>query len=195
MGYEVISCDLYPESSQRALGKPPYLKVDLNRGLPFRDEAFQYIILAESIQLIDNYRSLLGEFNRVLKKGGLLILSLPNVLSLPSRVSFLLRGYFPSFKPFRTIREDRPWDSVVFNPVSLVELYQLLKKNAFEIEGVSTSLLKPKDLTYLPLWWLARLGTAIADSRGRGEERRLLRFLTSRAALLGRTLVIRCRKV
>src|SRR2546422_5533020 len=79
-GVEVISADLHPggfaipgRKSQRA---------DLNARLPFEDGEFDAIACIEGIEHIENPHLLAREANRILRVGGMLYVSTPNVLSL-----------------------------------------------------------------------------------------------------------------
>lgn len=68
------------------------LCADMNRPLPFRDGTFDRVLCLEGIEHAQNPFQLGREIHRVLRPGGLLILSTPNIHNLRSRVKFLLRG-------------------------------------------------------------------------------------------------------
>lgn len=51
--------------------------------LPFRRESFDIVLLLEVIEHVDDQEACLAEISRVLKRGGLLILSFPNYCHLP----------------------------------------------------------------------------------------------------------------
>ncbi len=46
--------------------------------LPFKDSAFDSIILLETLEHVGNDRQTIGEIERVLEKGGILVISVPN---------------------------------------------------------------------------------------------------------------------
>jgi 2-polyprenyl-3-methyl-5-hydroxy-6-metoxy-1,4-benzoquinol methylase len=52
---------------------------DIMKGLPFDSEKFDYIFCLEVIEHVESPTLLLNQFNRVLKKDGVLMLSVPNV--------------------------------------------------------------------------------------------------------------------
>jgi SAM-dependent methyltransferase len=58
--------------------------------LPFADASFDMVICTEVIEHVLEVRQLVGEINRVLKKGGRLILSTPNLVGLGNRLGMLL---------------------------------------------------------------------------------------------------------
>lgn len=55
-----------------------FLLTDLNEKIPFPDNSFNAIISFETLEHIKNQEFLLSEFKRVLKKGGILIISTPD---------------------------------------------------------------------------------------------------------------------
>jgi len=66
---------------------------------PFADKSFDAIIAQEIIEHLENPWELFRQVKRILKPGGLFIVSMPNILSFRSRLKFLLTGYFPWFTP------------------------------------------------------------------------------------------------
>ena len=73
------------------------------RELPFEDGAFDVIIATEIVEHIVETRQFINEVNRVLKKGGKLILTTPNLASLGNRLG-LLFGKGLKFHPFGPIK-------------------------------------------------------------------------------------------
>jgi SAM-dependent methyltransferase len=70
--------------------------VDLEKGrLPFKSGSFDCIVAGELFEHIFNLRKLLSEVRRVLKKGGALIVSVPNSASLVDRMK-VLTGRLPT---------------------------------------------------------------------------------------------------
>lgn len=62
--------------------------------LPFKDNTFDFVIATEVIEHVRYPRRMLDEFARVLKKGGRVLLSTPNVAHFTNRVAFLCMGIF-----------------------------------------------------------------------------------------------------
>lgn len=71
---------------------------NLNDPLPYSDNTFDYIIFMEVIEHIYNPGFVISEISRILKKGGKLILSTPNILNVSSRFRFLVEGSFDFFR-------------------------------------------------------------------------------------------------
>jgi len=80
LGYQVTFTDLNPNSVAHAssLGFESH-QIDFNLGLPGIDDAgFDAVVMLEVIEHIVNAEHLLSEVRRVLKPGGVLVLSTPN---------------------------------------------------------------------------------------------------------------------
>ncbi len=75
--------------------------VDLNGGnLPYSNNLFDLVTCTEVLEHVENFRHVVREIARVIKHGGMVFISTPNVLNLRSRLYFLLRGFFEYFDPF-----------------------------------------------------------------------------------------------
>ncbi|MEK7773530.1 MAG: class I SAM-dependent methyltransferase [Deltaproteobacteria bacterium] len=183
-GFDVFSLDLYA----RPYLKDRFVRADMNEKLPFVDRAFDYVLCSESLQYMENHAGLFREFRRVLKKGGSAIVSIPNLLNVNSRLYFLHRGYYPSFKPVRTMDAGKEWDSIAYNPISFVEIFELAKRNDFELRSINASKTKSSNFPlYLFLKALYSLGLLFERH---AEKAEFLRRLSSREVLLGDHLII-----
>jgi SAM-dependent methyltransferase len=69
---------------------------DITKGLPFKDNSFECVILGEVIEHLPDPDFALSEIRRVLKKGGVLIISTPNLVSWANRLMVLF-GIQPFF--------------------------------------------------------------------------------------------------
>ena len=70
---------------------------DIERDLPWEDGFFDVVVLSDVIEHVINLWPAMEEVTRLLKPGGHVVLSTPNVASLRSRIA-LLMGVFPSSK-------------------------------------------------------------------------------------------------
>jgi len=68
------------------------IMANLDYGIPLKSESFEYIVAGEVIEHLYDTDFILSELNRVLIKGGFLVLSVPNICSLRSRVKMLFGG-------------------------------------------------------------------------------------------------------
>ncbi len=104
MGYQVEACDLFPEIFY--FDKISCKKADLTKPLPYEDNQFEAIIAIEVMEHILDHEVFFHEVKRILKPGGKLYISTPNILSLKSRMRFLFSGFYYSFKPLELNNND-----------------------------------------------------------------------------------------
>lgn len=88
VGANVISFDLFPEYFR--VEGIQCAKADIMSGIPLNDKTADFVVCQEGIEHFENQMKALREFNRVLKKGGSLILSTPNYSNLRSKLSYFL---------------------------------------------------------------------------------------------------------
>lgn len=96
LGADVTAADINEE-------KPEYVQANMEKPLPFEDEVFDAVISLEGIEHVLNPYDLFSELSRVLKPGGVLIISTPNVQSFFSRYQFFCTGYLFQFDPFNKV--------------------------------------------------------------------------------------------
>lgn len=125
MGFEVKALDIKPEFEG-------CIRADLNKGLPFKAGGFDYAVCLEVAEHIENTRHLLREFHRVLKKGGVLLTSTPNIGNIFSRIKFLLTGEFFCFS-----RRERGLGHI--NPIPSWLMLEALENSGFRAESVIAS--------------------------------------------------------
>lgn len=176
--------------------------VDLTRGLPYPEASFDLVLLTEVIEHLDNHRAAIGELSRVLKPGGRLILTTPNVMRLDSRLGFLLAGLHKAKR--RPIPLDTPLELAhrYHNyPITFPLLYYLLHANGLEVERLGHGRVKAVGYVLFPLlyplvaldtryrlWWRERRNPA------RELNRALIRWLTDPRMLMEDNLILRARK-
>lgn len=96
-GFEVRACDIHPE--RFCVDGVRCDKIDINEGLSIYDsEMFDSVICGDVLEHIENHFFLVREISRVLKPGGRVIFSTPNIAHLQSRLFFLFTQHFPGFK-------------------------------------------------------------------------------------------------
>lgn len=81
-----------------------FVESDFGNKLPFDDHSFDLVFSVEVIEHLTNPYDFIEECKRVLKPGGTLILSTPNINNLQSKLRYLLTGMHalyeaPSVKP------------------------------------------------------------------------------------------------
>jgi SAM-dependent methyltransferase len=177
--------------------------VDLNHdALPYADANFDLVTCTEVIEHIEHYRDTIREIYRVLKPGGLCVLTTPNVLNLRSRIRYLLFGFFSLFGPLHFEETKRYLTGGHINPVSYFYVAHALSDAGFVDVAVSIDKRQRASIFWLPLLWIPiRLFALWAMYRERHRyktidiaNQRFVREMNSVDLLLGRTLVIGSRK-
>jgi 2-polyprenyl-3-methyl-5-hydroxy-6-metoxy-1,4-benzoquinol methylase len=74
-----------------------FFQHDCNKDLPLETPEFDLVTSSEVIEHIENPRHFVRQLSSKLKKGGILIISTPNLESITSLLSFSLRGYHSAF--------------------------------------------------------------------------------------------------
>lgn len=194
-GFDVHCCDLYPEIFR--LDGVAIHQANLDAELPFGDQTFDYVTCLEGLEHIENPQQAVREFARVLKPGGHLIVSVPNILNIEERLKWLLYGYTSHFKPISRAAAERlrdEYDNRVeiaahVNPIGYSELRYVLEKNGFGVAGVYRDKPKGKSWLYWPIVLLIRLITKLIPARKR-EERWSDELASDEILLGGNTLII-----
>ncbi len=221
MGMRVTATNYGPE---RPEGLPPEAEftggVDLNARWPFEDGAFDGVHLQEIIEHLENPAHTVRECARVLKPGGVLVLSTPNTLNAASRLRFFLSGFTEGRK--RPISYAKPTGNAGNAYITnLPQLHYLLAQSGMSVETLGMTVWEWRTLLaaviFYPWFWL---GTALATGRVRKKDmlskgkrreaseeklaelaagqarvqRRLRGLMLSKEALLARGLALRARK-
>ena len=129
-GFSVISTDLDIKNNLREGLR--FFQSELNRDFSFRDDCFDYCVCLETIEHLENPWHFTRELARILKPGGRLILSTPNIDYLTCKLSFFFRG---SFYPFFG-----NWQYEVIGhitPLSKYYLKRILKHCGLHVEQVT----------------------------------------------------------
>lgn len=107
---------------------------DIQKGLPFESDFFDFVLATEILEHIFDTDALLSEIRRVLKKDGILIVSVPNCCSLASRINVLL-GRLPSYVEYCA----RPGMAGHIRGYNLPSIRAQLLDNGFELEDERTN--------------------------------------------------------
>lgn len=195
-GFEVTPADINDE-------RPDYVYADMNRSLPFTDDAFDAAVCLEGIEHLINPVTLLSELIRVVRPGGTVVLSTPNILNFYSRLQFLLTGAFYQFNPatLRDLPADTREDRFHIAPLSYHRVRYLADSLGADVVSVRTDRYKKKALmpVFLALhlmgaFWRRRLFFGPDAKPWRKRNAVMHAHLTSPALLYGRTMVLELRK-
>jgi SAM-dependent methyltransferase len=106
---------------------------------PYPDGHFSTVVCGELIEhLFEDPMHLMGEVNRILKPGGHLVLTTPNIASLRG-ISAILQGYHPGFFPsYLKPAESGETDARHNREYAPREIQQLLECSGFELALLET---------------------------------------------------------
>ncbi|MDJ0939342.1 MAG: class I SAM-dependent methyltransferase [Woeseiaceae bacterium] len=153
-GYRVRACELFPEYFR--VPEVECRKVEADGNLPFEDASIDVAFAVELVEHIETHKKLFNETARILKPGGEMIITTPNVLSFKSRIKFLFTGYLYSFPPLEPDVLDPVRQHIT--PLTLDMYRWRLAQSGFEIVGVDIDKVQGTSLGYsflLPIVWLA----------------------------------------
>jgi len=103
-GTHYRSDDYIVEDRKELANVPVVSGVDLHKPLPFEDASFQVVILSEVLEHLEWHGTVIREAGRILKPGGHLLFTTPNIFRLHSRLQFFLTG------KHKLIRRRLGWD-------------------------------------------------------------------------------------
>lgn len=96
----IKSCGLDYNPSHFPIADVPIAHCDFSVDrISHDDDTFDLITCTEVCEHLENFRHAIREAARVLKPGGLIVVSTPNVLSMKSRWTYFTRGFFTYFDP------------------------------------------------------------------------------------------------
>jgi len=155
LGYDVSAADILPEIFE--VEGVQCQKCDLNRSLPYPDESFDAVASCSGIHRVFAVGRALSEYARVVKRGGLLLVTFPNFTKLSRRLRFLFTGV-NSWAVLRLSSEvDNP-EAHFRQAGGLPQVMSVMRKLGLEIVRVSGARKKARHIFYLPFWPIARLG-------------------------------------
>lgn len=176
--------------------------VDLTRPLPFESASADAVIMTEVIEHLPEHATVIREAARVLRPGGILILSTPNIHRLHSRIRFLLTGAHKLI--CRRPGWDTPRDELYrfhISPAYLPLLHTILRQEGLEIERIRISRVKVRHLYAGALYPFVVLASLVEYLSLRGDpeykrgERALMRWMTHPAVLFSEQLFLAARAV
>ncbi len=101
LGWQVVGLDLVQGQADRARRAGIRAVVgEVSAGLPFRTGRFDLVLAGELIEHLVDTDGFLAETRRVLRAGGVLVLTTPNLASFENRVRLLL-GRYPTWVDYR----------------------------------------------------------------------------------------------
>jgi len=90
-GHDMQGCDAadYFSADKSTI---QFKQTDLNNSFPYEEQCFDVVLNGEGLEYLDDTDNFLRESSRILKPGGRLIISIPNLQSISSSITFLRTG-------------------------------------------------------------------------------------------------------
>jgi SAM-dependent methyltransferase len=213
LGFEVVLLDLFPRPTGNQ--QLAWIKADATESFPLKNEEFDYVLTREGIEHFEDQAKFLKECARVLKPGGGLILTTPNVNNLRSRLSYFLtsqrtlrRGLINEIQTLRIASGDgRVYHGHAFL-IDYFKLRYLLRFAGFENIEVYTDRYSPTSIALawlIPLLFIASK-VSIGISRKKFDRKyqkstdesvfnEILSHVFSRALLFGKRMIVVAQKI
>ncbi len=196
-GWSVAALDFHPENFGPRHGVS-LLRGDLDSPLPFRDSSIDLLISCEAIEHLEHQYAFARELARVLRPGGLLALTTPNICNAASRLRFLLTGFYSlSVRPSSEFIRNRFIEHIYC--LTFWQLRHILHTSGLVIERSATDRIRRSSLGLAPLWPLSRWFTwsalgSEAEPRQHQANREILKQMHSPALFFGRTMIVLARR-
>jgi SAM-dependent methyltransferase len=194
-GLDAWGVDLTADA-QAALGDH-FVCADLSGTLPWPGSSFDAIFSTEGIEHLENRFEFLREAHRVLKPGGTLLLTTPNIASLRSRVRFLFSSFY--HKDPRPLNESQRHPLHHIGLATFSDLRYAMHVSGFTIAYANATHIKPVSYAYGVLAPFVYVYTRMAfrkekDAAQRARNVDIRRTLLSGPLLFGENLLIVARK-
>ncbi len=171
---------------------------DMTETLPFSDESCDVVVCIDGIEHISRQFDFVKETGRILKTGGKIIVSTPNISSVRSRWKWLMTGHH--HKCNSPLDENNPTPLHHIAMISFHEMRYLLHTNGFMVREVATNRMKPVSFLFailVPFIFLSTSWVYFKSGRKNGTShmnKEILRTMFSLPVLFGETLIVKAIK-
>ncbi|MEQ9439519.1 MAG: class I SAM-dependent methyltransferase [Cyclobacteriaceae bacterium] len=193
---EIYSADI---ENMMMVENPHFQQADMNHRLPFEDDFFCAVACIDGIEHLERPFDFVRECCRVLKKGGSLIVSTPNISALRSRWRWMLTGHHNKCKT--PLDETNPTPLHHINMFSYPRLRYVLHSNGFQIDRVTTNRVKGVSYLYFPWIPFSYVKTSAVyrkeekDPDQRNRNKAVQQQMFAKPLLFGETMIIRAKKI
>ncbi|HET58563.1 MAG TPA: SAM-dependent methyltransferase [Deltaproteobacteria bacterium] len=193
-----VCCDYTNELMQLPDRQVDIIDLNAVAVLPYDDARFDAVTATEVIEHLEDFRKLLREMRRVLRPGGLLVLSTPNILNLNSRLRNLWFGFAELMGPLPVNARKKESCAGHISPVSPFYIMHALRETGFRNVDMTVDRYQRSGMLKLAFLWIPFLimNTFITRREVRkyktidASNRDMVRQINSLPLLLGRTVVL-----
>lgn len=194
------ACDLFP--TEFKYDKIVCDRCDFNLPFPYASEKFDAVCSVEVIEHLENPFHFARELNRILKKGGVAVITTPNTMNLNSRFKAFVTGFPLLYGPLPISSQDAQDLGGHIHPVSFYYLVYMMKKAGFSKIRLHTDRTKRSaklllSLVYVPLKIVEKLlfrRMKKVDKKSFEENFEFLQQINTLPILLGRTVILELSK-
>lgn len=192
LGYDVTAADVVPGAAPVAAR---FRHANMDERLPFADGELDAVVCIDGIEHIHDPYGFAAECARVVRPGGVVILSTPNISSLRSRWRWFWTGFHHGRKTPLDERNVNPLHHI--NMIEFHKMRYMLHRVGFSITAIATNRIKPVAWLYAPLVPFAWLMTKFVfrhEIRGASQAelaRQVLRQMFTRAVLFGDACIVK----
>jgi len=178
--------------------------VDLNLGiLPYPDNSFDLITFTEVAEHLENYRAIVREASRILKPGGIIALTTPNVLNMKSRMRFLTTGFWSLFGPLHVGETAIESTGGHITPIPYPYLAHALMDAGFNMPSLYTDKFQSPSIIWFILFFIPiKIIAALQWKKERNKYKTIdkhnapiIQTINSTTMLLGRSIVVLAKKL
>lgn len=174
------------------------VNLNVQRELPYETNGFDIVTATEIIEHLEDFRSVLREVYRVLKPGGICILSTPNILNINSRLRYLWFGFAELMGPLPI--KNRTIESCAghISPVSIFYIMHALQESNFQHIGFTVDKYQRSGIWKAVILWIPIRLFGLMIKRQEVKKyktidesnKKVVNYLNSLSILLGRTVIV-----
>jgi SAM-dependent methyltransferase len=191
LGYVVHAADVVPPDH----GEEGWTPANMNERLPFADASLDAVVCIDGIEHIERQYDFAVECARVVRPGGVVIWSTPNISSLRSRWRWLWTGFHHGRKAPLDENNVNPLHHI--NMIEFPKLRYMLHRSGLCIDAIATNRTKAVAWVYAPLapfsWLLTKLvfASEIRSPSQAAIGKNVLRQMHAPSLLFGDAIIVR----